>query len=109
MENLVVMHRSELDRLLKEAVREALDLRAPVKERMNIDEAVAYLNENGVPITKSTVYKHTMSKTIPFKRFGDRRIVFSVKDLDEWVDAQLARRQNRVIEHVKNSAMGKMA
>ena len=106
--DLVVLQRSELDRIMKEAVEKALKLRAPEKKRLNLDEAVAYLNESGVPISKSTVYKNTMEKTIPFSRFGDRRIVFNVEDLDRWVEDRLAKRQNTVTESVRQSARRKM-
>lgn len=106
--DLVVLQRSELDRIMKEAVEKALKLRAPEKKRLNLDEAVAYLNESGVPISKSTVYKNTMDKTIPFSRFGDRRIVFNVEDLDRWVEDRLAKRQNIVTESVRQSARRKM-
>ncbi|BBD45038.1 Hypothetical protein PEIBARAKI_5031 [Petrimonas sp. IBARAKI] len=93
---------------MKEAVEKALKLRAPEKKMLNMDEAVAYLNESGVPISKSTVYKNTMDKTIPFSRFGDRRIVFNVEDLDRWVEDRLAKRQNTVTESVRQSARRKM-
>lgn len=106
--DLVVLQRSELDRIMKEAVEKALKLRAPEKKRLNLDEAVAYLNESGVPISKSTVYKNTMDKTIPFSRFGARRIVFNVEDLDRWVEDRLAERQNNVTESVRQSARRKM-
>lgn len=106
--DLVVLQRSELDRIMKEAVEKALKLRAPEKKRLNLDEAVAYLNESGVPISKSTVYKNTMAKTIPFSRFGDRRIVFNVEDLDRWVEDRLAKRKNSVTESVRQSARRKM-
>lgn len=106
--DLVVLQRSELDRIMKEAVEKALKLRAPEKKRLNLDEAVAYLNESGVPISKSTVYKNTMDKTIPFSRFGGRRIVFNVEDLDRWVEDRLAKRQNIVTESVRQSARRKM-
>jgi excisionase family DNA binding protein len=106
--DLVVLQRSELDRIMKEAVEKALKLRAPEKKMLNMDEAVAYLNESGVPISKSTVYKNTMDKTIPFSRFGDRRIVFNVEDLDRWVEDRLAKRQNTVTESVRQSARRKM-
>jgi len=106
--DLVVLQRSELDRIMKEAVEKALKLRAPEKKRLNLDEAVAYLNESGVPISKSTVYKNTMDKTIPFSRFGARRIVFNVEDLDRWVEDRLAKRQNTVTESVRQSARRKM-
>ena len=106
--DLVVLQRSELDRIMKEAVEKALKLRAPEKKMLNMDEAVAYLNESGVPISKSTVYKNTMDKTIPFSRFGGRRIVFNVEDLDRWVEDRLAKRQNTVTESVRQSARRKM-
>jgi excisionase family DNA binding protein len=52
---------------------------------MNIDDAVKYLNENGFSISKSSIYKHTMNGTIPFRRFGKRKLVFSANELDKWV------------------------
>ena len=106
--DLVVLQRSELDRIMKEAVEKALKLRAPEKKRLNLDEAVAYLNESGVPISKSSVYKHTMDKTIPFSRFGGRRIVFNVEDLGRWVEDRLAKRENTVTESVRQSARRRM-
>ena len=108
LNDLVVLQRSELDRIMKEAVEKALKLRAPEKKMLNMDEAVAYLNESGVPISKSTVYKNTMDKTIPFSRFGDRRIVFNVEDLDCWVEDRLAKRKNSVTESVRQSARRRM-
>lgn len=56
---------------------------------LTINEAEQYLNEIGYPIRKSSLYKHTMAGTIPFKRFGGRKIVFQPDALDEWAEAQL--------------------
>ena len=59
------------------------------KEKLTVPEAVVYLNEIGIPITKSTLYRYTMDSTIPFKRFGERKIIFRTTELDSWAQDQL--------------------
>lgn len=54
------------------------------KTNLTVPEAVEYLNEIGVPITKSTLYAYTSTATIPFKRFGERKLIFSTTELDQW-------------------------
>lgn len=75
-------------------LREALGLAEPdpepaKKEKLTVPEAVEYLNEIGIPITKSTLYRYTMDSTIPFKRFGERKIIFNTTELDSWAQDQL--------------------
>ncbi len=92
MENLVVLKRDDLEVLLKQV---AANMKAEAtaeparKLKMNIDEALIYLNEQGYPISKSTMYKHTMAGTIPFSRFGERKILFDVNELDQWISKRL--------------------
>ena len=59
------------------------------RKNLTISEAVEYLNEIGIPITKSTLYRHTMNATIPFKRFGERKLIFSTAELDSWAKNKL--------------------
>lgn len=51
-------------------------------DRMNVQEACELLNR-----TKSWVFKKTMNREIPFKKF-DSHIVFSRKDLLIWLEEQ---------------------
>ena len=92
MENLVVLKRDDLEVLLKQvaATMKAEATAEPARKlKMNIDEALIYLNEQGYPISKSTMYKHTMAGTIPFSRFGERKILFDVNELDQWISKRL--------------------
>ena len=92
MENLVVLKRGDLEDLLKQvaANTKAEAAAEPARKlKMNIDEALIYLNEQGFPMSKSTMYKHTMAGTIPFSRFGERKILFDVNELDQWISKRL--------------------
>ena len=92
MENLVILKRGDLEDLLKQvaANTKAEATAEPARKlKMNIDEALIYLNEQGYPISKSTMYKHTMAGTIPFSRFGERKIIFDVNELDQWISKRL--------------------
>ena len=67
---------------------------AMYKKVLTIDDAVVFLNDLGYPVTKSTLYENTMKKTIPFQRFGKRKLVFSPDDLSNWAEAQLTKITN---------------
>ena len=59
------------------------------RKNLTISEAVEYLNEIGIPVTKSTLYRHTMNADIPFKRYGKRKLIFNATELDEWAQNKL--------------------
>jgi predicted DNA-binding transcriptional regulator AlpA len=91
MDTLIVLKRSELDEAIRDAMISVLAENDPQKGKTNLTlpEAVEYLNDIGIPITKSTLYRHTMNATIPFKRFGKRKIIFSKTELDNWAQEKL--------------------
>ena len=92
MENLVILKRGDLEDLLKQVAantKAEAAAESARKLKMNIDEALIYLNEQGYPISKSTMYKHTMAGTIPFSRFGERKIIFDLNELDQWISKRL--------------------
>ena len=106
MENLIILKRSDLEELLKQIFSDTKP--EPVeqvnKSKLNINEALTYLNDKGYSISKSTMYKHTMAGTIPFQRFGERRLVFNANELDLWLSEQLSGSDNRVNEITKSVA-----
>ncbi|MEA5082343.1 MAG: helix-turn-helix domain-containing protein [Dysgonamonadaceae bacterium] len=85
----------DLGKLIRKAIREevanAMKETPPIleKEIMNVDEAVEYLRFKGYKICKATLYQHTMKGTINFRRYGQRRLVFTKADLDEFLTKQL--------------------
>ena len=59
----------------------------PAPDIMNIDDTLRFLKEQGLPMTKATIYNKTFKGTIPFKRIG-KRIVFSRKELLQWLESR---------------------
>lgn len=86
---LIVLKKTELEDVIRQTVKSLLSEKEVQKRNLNVTEAVEFLNEMGIPITKSTLYRHTMDATIPFKRFGERKLVFNVDELEEWANSQL--------------------
>lgn len=92
MKNLVILDKNDLKELLEEmlpVVRSA-EPKDAGRPYLSINEGLQYLNDRGVKMSKSTLYKHTMNEAIPFQRFGERKIVFVREELDEWVEKQLS-------------------
>lgn len=85
MDDLMILKESDLRRILRE---EIAMMNAPAKEErdyLSIDEAVEYLRSKGYRITKSTLYVHTSKSTIDFHRMGERKIVFTTEQLDQFI------------------------
>jgi hypothetical protein len=61
-----------------------------VKDRvaLNSIEAISFVRERGIPMSKSRLYKLTAQKHIPFRKAGER-LVFSVLELEAWCEGQL--------------------
>ncbi len=57
---------------------------APKNDTMLMDEAIEFLEENGRPTSKSTIYKESSLGWIPCKRVG-KRLVFSRERLSAWI------------------------
>ena len=106
MENLIILSKKDLEEMLQKASLNA-EVREPKKSAMNIDEAVKYLNDSGYTIAKSTVYKNTMDGTIPFQRFGKRRLVFKPEELDKWLESKISIENDDIAKDVAKSAKRK--
>ena len=106
MENLIYLSKKDLEEILKKASMSA-EGTEPRKSALNIDEAVQYLNDSGFKISKSTVYKNTMDGTIPFQRFGKRRLVFKADDLDQWLESKISIENDDIAINVAKAAKRK--
>lgn len=93
MDDVVLIKKDDLKKMVGETVRQAIAEAMSVKKdqptAFSIDEAVAYLNDNGLKITKSTIYKHTMEGTMPFRRFGQRKLIFDRQELEKWAEDRI--------------------
>lgn len=84
------MKKSDLEEVIREAIARILLKPEPEpKQTLTIDEAVKYCADKGFNISKSTIYKHTMDGTIPFRRFGQKKIVFDRYELDGWIEKRV--------------------
>ncbi len=112
MERLLLINKDDLREILAEMIP-AVNVIEPTDEQkdyFSLNEALNYINERGLSISKSTLYKKTADKEIPFQRWGGRKIVFLREELDQWIDEQLSSNENRVNKigiHVAKSARQK--
>lgn len=101
------MVRKEIQDAVKMLVAENQPKRDEAREYLKIDEALDYINGKGLKMSRSTLYKLTAEKQIKFRRFGKRRIVFDVPELDKWINNQLEAKPNTVAKAVAASARRK--
>jgi len=109
MESLILVSKDDLREILKEMIP-AVNVIEPTDEQkdyFSLNEALNYLNERGLSISKSTLYKKTADKEIPFQRWGGRKIVFLREELDQWIDEQLSSNENKEITNVVAGAARK--
>lgn len=50
---------------------------------LSVDKAIEFIRDQGLTISKSTLYKNTSKRSIPFTTFNGR-IVFESKELKTW-------------------------
>ncbi|PSR56096.1 hypothetical protein AHMF7605_22620 [Adhaeribacter arboris] len=62
-------------------------------DRCNFEEALKFLNEQGCTISESKFRKQCAANEVPLKCFGSR-LVFSRKDLLNWIESQLLEKSN---------------
>lgn len=89
MENVVILRKDDLRSVVKEAVAEAMNEKKATPQTLSVDEAVTYLNANGAKISKSTIYKLTSEGKIPFRRFGERKLIFDRNELEQWAQDRI--------------------
>lgn len=106
MESLIIVRKEDLRELLKEMipVTNVVDPIDEQKDYFSLDEGLSYINERGLTISKSTLYKKTADREIPFQRWGGKKIVFLRDELDQWISKQLSGSADKVNEITKSVA-----
>lgn len=95
MKIVYIAEKEELQELIKEAIHDEIETflkglnKKTIPERLSLVEAAQFLG-----VSKSTMYKHTFSKTIPFNKFGNR-IFFYTQELDNWLKENAYRVKTR--------------
>lgn len=60
---------------------------------LSIDKALDFIKDQGFTLSKSTLYKYTAKRLVPFSTFNGR-IVFESKELITWCISQQNKRYN---------------
>lgn len=112
MQSLILVNKNDLRELLKEMIPtvNVIEPADEQKDYFSLDEGLSYINERGLTISKSTLYKKTADKEIPFQRWGGKKIVFVREELDHWISEQLSGKEdtvNEITKSVANSARRK--
>lgn len=63
---------------------------SPDVDRLSLSDAVVFLNEQGLIITRSTLYNLVFKRAIPFSKCG-KRTIFSKKELLQWLEIRTVR------------------
>lgn len=88
MSEIVLISKAELNDIIATQLNKVLAHHTPAPaDRVDIEGAVAYLNDIGCPISKHTLYGLVAKEEVPFGKFG-RRLVFSRKELAGWADSR---------------------
>jgi excisionase family DNA binding protein len=106
MQSLILVNKNDLRELLKEMIP-ITNVADPIDEQkdyFSLDEGLSYINERGLTISKSTLYKKTADREIPFQRWGGKKIVFLRDELDQWISKQLSGKEDKVSEITKSVA-----
>lgn len=93
MANVIVTSPDELRAMISEAIQDVLPKLANFRRKneqaetdnLTVEQAVLFLNEQGYPVKRETLYNLTFKKQIPYRKVG-RRVVFSKRELLEWVE-----------------------
>lgn len=86
MTTILQVEKSELEELIRDIVKQAVSEAQPPQsepsDRIGLTEAMELTG-----LKESAIYKRTMTGEIPFQKFG-KRLVFSRKDLNEWIESK---------------------
>ena len=99
MENqVIVVTPVQLRNLIDESIRDILPKLADFRRKnepvetdgLSIDDAVRFFANQGIPTTKQNLYNLVFKKEIPYRKVG-RRVIFSRKELLQWIESRTYR------------------
>ncbi|HXL00333.1 MAG TPA: helix-turn-helix domain-containing protein [Dysgonamonadaceae bacterium] len=89
MDKYVFCTADELKQLIKEAMSGLAKPEPQKKEYFTIDEAVKYLNDKGLSISKSSLYQYTSRGGIEHGRAGERKLIFTENQLNDFLEKMI--------------------
>ena len=90
-EPIIVTTESQLVTIIENAVGKFFKVEARKVEPDNLSgtkDAVLFLKENGFDLSESLFTKQTAKGLIPCKRFHNKRLLFSKKELTSWAESK---------------------
>jgi len=63
-----------------------------VPKYLTLEEAIAFLLTNRIPMSKSKLYKLTSSDGIPYFKVGNK-LLFCIEDLEQWLNNQIIKKE----------------
>lgn len=92
MKEIILTTPEQLDEIVQKAIQKVLPKKQEsqakeLADTCSVEQALLFLAEQGYQLSKSKLYKLTADKLLPFRYFG-RRIIFSRKELLQWVQQQ---------------------
>ncbi|MDO9152306.1 MAG: helix-turn-helix domain-containing protein [Paludibacter sp.] len=90
METLTLFTKEDVQKLVAEAVADAMSLNVPKpirKTNLDLPEAKEYLISIGYKCSDSQLYKLSMRNEIPMAKFG-RKLLFDADNLSKWVESK---------------------
>lgn len=82
LQELTYMIRKEIEQF-----QQTLIVR-PIHDTISLADAMKMLDEYGMPTSKAKIYKLTSAGEIPHRKYGNK-LVFSRKELREWMEVQM--------------------
>lgn len=107
MKIVYIAEKEELQELVRESIHWEIETflksvnQEKTPERLSLVDAARYMG-----IKRSTMYKLTSSRKIPFYKFG-KGIIFEKKELDDWMTSQS--HHYRTMEDLATEHLAKMA
>ena len=79
--------------VIKEILLQRIEKPEEVPKFLSLEEVIAFLLANRIPMSKSKLYKLTSSDSIPNFKVGNK-LLFSKDDLEQWLDNQIIKKGN---------------
>lgn len=113
MENIILLDADDLRSIIAEEVGTAIKKAGTADQRhvenvcrfdnLSLHAAIEYLRELGYITTVKSLYGRTSAGTIPCRKVG-RRLIFSRKELAEWVAGQTSTPTTRAARRANAAA-----
>ena len=104
MTEIIQIDKKELREMLLEILAETTSRQTdpePPSDKMNIDECLVFMRENGYPIKKQTLYSKIHYGVAPYYKIG-ARVTFSRREILAWIESNMRRPEDASVNASQN-------